>query len=277
MQDLAGRTAVVTGAAGGIGLALTERFIAAGMSVVMADIDEDALAREATRLESGGASVLGVLTDVRDPAAVEALRDQALSVHGAVHVVCNNAGVAPGGPMAATTPADWRWAVDVNILGVAHGVTAFVPLLLEQGEGHIVNTASEAGLVTNAALGLYCATKHAVVGMSEALWRETHPQGVGVSVLCPNLVDTKIFESERNRTDGAQMSAEEAATLAPLREMIGLMGIPTSTVADRVHDAVIADDFWILTHELTLPAAGRRFEDLRAGRNPTDPYAGLLD
>ena len=277
MKDLAGRTAVVTGAAGGIGLALTERFVAAGMSVVMADIDEEALAREATRLESDGASVLGVLTDVRDSDAVEALRDQALSVHGAVHVVCNNAGVAPGGPMAATTPADWRWAVDVNILGVAHGVTAFVPLLLEQGEGHIVNTASEAGLVTNAALGLYCATKHAVVGMSEALWRETHPQGVGVSVLCPNLVDTKIFESERNRTDGAAMSAEEAATLAPLREMIGLMGIPTSTVADRVHDAVVADEFWVLTHELTLPAAGRRYDDLRAGRNPTDPYAGLLD
>ena len=242
----------------------------------MADIDEEALAREATRLESDGAGVLGVLTDVRDSSAVEALRDQALSVHGAVHLVCNNAGVAPGGPMAATTPADWRWAVDVNILGVAYGVTTFVPLFLEQGEGHIVNTASEAGLVTNPALGLYCATKHAVVGMSESLWRETHPQGVGVSVLCPNLVDTKIFESERNRTDGAAMSAEEAATLAPLREMIGLMGIPTSTVADRVHDAVVNDEFWVLTHELTLPAAGRRFEDLRAGRNPSDPYEGLI-
>jgi NADP-dependent 3-hydroxy acid dehydrogenase YdfG len=276
MQDLAGRTAVVTGAAGGIGLALTERFVAAGMSVVMADIDEEALAREATRLESDGASVLGVLTDVRDSEAVEALRDQALSVFGAVHLACNNAGVAPGGPMAATTPADWRWAVDVNILGVAYGITTFVPLFLEQGEGHMVNTASEAGLVTNPALGLYCATKHAVVGMSESLWRETHPQGVGVSVLCPNLVDTKIFESERNRTDGAEMSAEEAATLAPLREMIGLMGIAAATVADRVHDAVVNDRFWVLTHELTLPAAGRRFDDLQASRNPSDPYEGLI-
>ncbi len=276
MQQLSGRTAVITGAAGGIGLAMTERFIAAGMSVVMADIEEESLVREATRLESEGASVTGVLTDVRDAAAIEALRDQALSVHGSVHLVCNNAGVAPGGPMAATTPADWRWAVDVNILGVAHGVTTFAPLFLEQGSGHIVNTASEAGLVTNPALGLYCATKHAVVGLSEALWRETHPQGVGVSVLCPNLVDTKIFESERNRTDGAEIAPVAAATMAPLREMIGLVGIPPSTVADRVHDAVVNDEFWVLTHEVTAPAAGRRFDDITASRNPTDPYEGLL-
>jgi len=276
MQDLAGRTAVVTGAAGGIGLALTERFIAAGMSVVMADMEEETLSREASRLESDGASVLGVLTDVRDSDQVEALRDQALSVFGAAHLVCNNAGVAPGGAMAETTPADWRWAVDVNVLGVAYGVTTFAPLFLEQGEGHIVNTASEAGLVTNPHLGLYCATKHAVVGMSESLWRETHEQGVGVSVLCPNLVDTKIFESERNRTDGAEMSANTAAIMAPLREAIGVMGIPTTTVADRVHDAVVNDEFWVLTHELTLPAATRRFEDLQAGRNPSDPYDGLI-
>jgi NADP-dependent 3-hydroxy acid dehydrogenase YdfG len=276
MQDLAGRTAVVTGAAGGIGLALTERFIAAGMSVVMADMEEEALSREAARLESDGASVLGVLTDVRDSDQIEAVRDQALSVFGAVHLVCNNAGVAPGGPMAETTPADWRWAVDVNVLGVAYGITTFAPLFLEQGEGHIVNTASEAGLVTNPQLGLYCATKHAVIGMSESLWRETHEQGVGVSVLCPNLVDTKIFESERNRTDGAEMSSNTAAVMAPLREAVGVMGMSTSTVADRVHDAVVNDEFWILTHDITLPAATRRFEDLQAARNPTDPYEGLL-
>ncbi len=277
MKDLAGRTAVVTGAAGGIGLALTERFVAAGMSVVMADIEEETLAREATRLETDGASVLGVLTDVRDPTAVESLRDQAMSVYGSVHLLCNNAGVAPGGAMAETTPADWRWAVDVNILGVAHGVTAFAQLFLDQGAGHIVNTASEAGLVTNPQLGMYCATKHAVVGMSESLWREVHPEGVGVSVLCPNLVDTKIFESERNRTDGVEMTPTSAATLAPLREIIGAMGIPPSEAADQVHDAIVDDRFWVLTHEMTLPAATRRFDDLAAGRNPTDPYAGLIE
>ncbi len=277
MKDLAGRTAVVTGAASGIGLALSERFVAAGMSVVMADIEEEVLAREAMRLESDGAAVLGVLTDVRDPAAVEALRDQALSVHGSVHVLCNNAGVGPAGPMAETTAADWRWTVDVNILGVAHGVIAFTQLFLDQREGHIVNTASEAGLVTNPALGMYCATKHAVVGMTEALWREVHPQGVGVSVLCPNLVDTKIFESERNRTDGVEMSPGAAATMAPLREIIGVMGIPAASVAERVHDAIVGDRFWVLTHDMTLPAAGCRFEDLSAGRNPSDPYAGGVD
>lgn len=276
MENLAGRTAVITGAASGIGLALTERFTAAGMSVVMADIEEDALAREASRLESDGASVLGVLTDVRDASAVEDLRDQALSVFGSVHLLCNNAGVAPGGPMAATTPADWDWTVGVNVLGVAYGVTAFTQHFIDQGEGHIVNTASEAGLVTNPALGMYCATKHAVVGLSESLWREVHEQGVGVSVLCPNLVDTKIFESERNRTDGVAMSASSAATMAPLREAISLMGIPTATVADRVHDAVVEDRFWVITHDMTVEAAGRRFTDLEAGANPSDPYAGLI-
>ncbi len=276
MRDLAGRTAVVTGAAGGIGLALTERFVAAGMSVVMADVEEETLSRESARLESDGASVFGVLTDVRDAAAVEGLRDQALSVYGSVHVLCNNAGVAPAGPMADTTPSDWEWTVGVNVLGVAYGVTAFAQHFIDQGEGHIVNTASEAGLVTNPQLGLYCTTKHAVLGMSESLWRELHPQGIGVSVLCPNLVDTKIFESERNRTDGAELTATSAATLAPLREMIGLAGIPTSTVADRVHDAIVGDEFWVLTHEVTLPAASRRYDDLQAGRNPTDPYDGLI-
>ena len=272
MKELGGRTAVVTGAASGIGLALTERFVAAGMAVVMADIEEETLAREATRLETDGARVLGVLTDVSDAVAVESLRDQALSVHGSVHVLCNNAGVGPAGPMAETTAADWRWTVDVNILGVAHGVIAFTQLFLDQGEGHIVNTASVAGLVTNPALGMYCASKHAVIGMTEALWREVHPQGIGVSVLCPNLVDTRIFEGERNRTDGVEMTPGAAAMMAPLREIIGVMGIPTATVAEGVHAAIVEDRFWILTHDMTLPAAQHRFDDLSAGRNPTDPY-----
>lgn len=276
MQDLEGKVAVVTGGAGGIGLAMTERFVAAGMRVVLADIEEEALSREASRLEATGADVTGVLTDVRDPAAVEALADHALSHFGAVHVLCNNAGVGPGGPMVETTPADWQWTVEVNVLGVAYGVTAFAKRFVEQGEGHIVNTASEAGLVTNAALGMYCATKHAVVGLSEALWREVHPHGVGVSVLCPNLVDTRIFESERNRTDGVTLTPAAAATMAPLREMIGVIGIAPADVADEVHAAILADRFWILTHDLTLPAAARRFDDLANGRNPTDPYEGLI-
>jgi NAD(P)-dependent dehydrogenase (short-subunit alcohol dehydrogenase family) len=272
VQDLSGRTAVVTGAASGIGLALTERFVEAGARVVMADVEEAALVREASRLGDAGADVFAVLTDVTDSTQVEALRDQALSRYGAVHVVCNNAGVAMGGPMLKTTAKEWRWHVDVNVLGVAHGVIAFGPLLVEQGEGHIVNTASEAGLVTTPVLGMYCATKHAVVGMSESLYRELEGTGVGVSCLCPNLVKTGIFDSVRNRPHGASFTPEENATMAPLRESIAAMGISPSDVASNVLDAVRNDRFWVFTHPVTLPAALVRFEDLKVERNPTNPY-----
>ena len=272
MDDLDGKVAVVTGAASGIGLALTERFIAEGMKVVMADIEEPALVAQAERLESSGAPVLAVSTDVTDDASVASLADQTLAAFGGVHVVCNNAGVAPGGPMVQTTPADWRWTIGVNVLGVAYGVSTFAPILLDAGEGHIVNTASEAGLVTNVMLGMYCASKHAVVGLTESLYRELEDTPVGVSVLCPNLVDTQIFHSERNRLDGAEMSAAEHATLGPLREAIAAAGIAPSQVAGDVVDAIVADRFWIFTHPETPTYAGRRFDDIAAGRNPSAAY-----
>jgi NAD(P)-dependent dehydrogenase (short-subunit alcohol dehydrogenase family) len=276
VSDLNGKTAVVTGAASGIGLALTERFVGEGAKVVMADVEELALAREATRLQRAGADVLAVLTDVTDPAQVENLRDQALSQYGAVHVVCNNAGVAPAGPMLTTTAADWRWIVDVNVLGVAHGVITFGPLLVEQGEGHIVNTASEAGLVTTPTLGMYCATKHAVVGLSESLYHELMPQGIGVSCLCPNLVKTGIFHSERNRPHGIDLTAQEHAVISPLRESLEAMGIPPSQVATDVVDAVRSGKFWIFTHPVTKPVAFGRYEDLQADRNPTNAYDRIV-
>jgi NAD(P)-dependent dehydrogenase (short-subunit alcohol dehydrogenase family) len=272
LQELTGKVAVVTGAASGIGLALTERFVAEGMKVVMADVEEARLAAEAARVQRVGGDVLGVLTDVTDAAQVDALADQALRQYGAVHLVCNNAGVAPGGPMLATSARDWQWIVAVNVLGVAYGVTTFAPILVAQGEGHIVNTASEAGLVTTAALGMYCATKHAVVGLTESLRRELESTGVGVSALCPNLVKTSIFHSERNRPHGAELSPTENATMAPLREALDARGIPPSQVAAEVVDAVRHDRFWIFTHPATLPAALVRFDDLRSGRNPTNPY-----
>jgi len=277
IKDLQGRIAVITGAASGIGLALTERFVAEGMSVVMADVEEAALVREAARLETDGADVVAVLTDVRDPVEVDALRDTTLSIHGGVHVMCNNAGVSLAGPMVEATAADWRWIVEVNILGVAHGVSSFGPVLVEQGEGHIVNTASEAGLVTNDFIGVYCATKHAVVGLSESLWREIHPQGVGVSCLCPNLIDTRIFESERNRDDSAIVRPNEAAVLAPMREAVQSTGLPPSAAADAVVDAILNDRFWAFTHEFTPGLSASRSADIAAGRNPTDPYAELLE
>jgi NAD(P)-dependent dehydrogenase (short-subunit alcohol dehydrogenase family) len=272
LSDLNGKVAVVTGAASGIGLALTERFLGAGMRVVMADVEEPKLVEVASGLQKKGGEVLAVLTDVTNPDDVKALADQAVGQYGAIHVVCNNAGVAPAGPMLATTPRDWQWTVGVNVLGVAYGVTTFAALLIEQGEGHIVNTASEAGLVTTDMLGMYCATKHAVVGLSEALYRELESTPVGVSVLCPNLVNTGIFHSERNRPYGTELSAAENATIAPLREAIAAAGIPPSQVADDVLDAVQNDRFWIFTHPTTVPSALVRFEDLKAGRNPTNPY-----
>ncbi|MBC8195926.1 MAG: SDR family NAD(P)-dependent oxidoreductase [Acidimicrobiia bacterium] len=271
MQELEGRVAVVTGAASGIGLAMTEAFVAQGMKVVMADVEEDALSAQATRLESSGAPVLGVLCDVTDPVAVQALADATIDNFGGVHLLCNNAGIGPSGPMLETTPTEWQWLIGVNVLGVAYGVTTFAPLMVEAGEGHIVNTASQAGLMTTVRLGMYCASKHAVVGLSESLYRELEDTPVGVSCLCPELVLTNIFASERNRPTWVEAGGPEAA-LSPdpeILEYLATRGIDPSNVADEVVDAVKADRFWVFTHDVTLPQAMRRFEDLQAGRNPS--------
>ncbi len=275
MQDLKDRVAVIAGAASGIGLGAVERLVGEGMKVVLADVEPESLEREVTRFADAGADVLGVACDVRDPDAVAALRDQTLSHYGAVHVVMNNAGVAPAGPMLDTTPADWRWIVDVNLLGVAYGVTAFGPVLRDAGEGHIINTASEAGLVTSSMLGMYSATKHAVVGLTESLYRELDGSGVGVHCLCPNLVRTRIFESERNRDDGAEMTPAQTATIAPLREAIRAVGISPNDVAGNIVDAMRDDRFWIFTHDITPKAAAVRFADIEAKRNPSNPYENV--
>jgi NAD(P)-dependent dehydrogenase (short-subunit alcohol dehydrogenase family) len=275
MDDFKGKVAVVTGAASGIGLAATERFLGEGMKVVLADVEEEALDREVTRLAAAGGSVRGVRCDVRDPDAVSDLAARTLSEFSGVHVIFNNAGVGPAGPMLDTTPADWRWTVDVNILGVAYGVTTFGPILRDAGEGHIINIASEAGLVTNSALGMYSATKHAIVGLSESLYRELEGTEVHVHCLCPNLVNTRIFESERNRDDAGSHTAAQTATIAPLREAIRAVGISPEKVAGDIMDALRANRFWILTHDFTLQAASVRFADLEAGCNPTNPYAGI--
>jgi len=275
MDDFKGRVAVVTGAASGIGLAVTERFLAEGMKVVMADVEKGNLDKEVARLSAAGGDVVGVVCDVRDPDSVKDLAARTLSHYGAVHVLFNNAGVAPAGPMLETTPEDWRWIVDVNLLGVAYGVLTFGPIMKEAGEGHIINTASEAGHVSSAVLGMYTATKHAVVGLSESLYRELEGTGVSVHCLCPNLVKTEIFNSERNRDDGAELTASQTATIAPLREAITAMGITPTQVAGDIVDAMRADRFWIFTHDLTKQALAARHKDIEAGRNPTNPYEGI--
>lgn len=277
MKDLKNKVAVVTGAASGIGLALAERFLSEGMKVVMADVEAASLEKEASRLDDSGDRVLAVPTDVRKPEEVQALADRTVERFGGVHVLCNNAGVAPGGPMLDSTPEDWRWIMDVNVLGVAYGVTTFAPLMVEAGEGHIVNTASEAGVTTNNALGMYCASKHAVVGLTESLYRELEETPVGVSVVCPSLVRTAIFHSERNRDDGVEERPKGVAVMGMLREALAAGGIAPADAADHVVRAIQEDRFWVFTHPETSVRASVRYEDIAAGRNPTSPYKDMED
>jgi len=270
IQQLHGRVAVVTGAASGIGLAMVEAFLVEGMSVVLSDIDGDALAGEVDRLSAEvGERVSGEPCDVTDPDSVTTLADVVWDRHGGVHVLCNNAGVGPAGAMLDTTPSEWRWTFDVNVLGVVHGVLAFAPRMLAAGVGHIVNVASQAGLMTNAFLGMYAASKHAVVGLSEALHRELEQTPIGVSCLCPELVSTAIFDVARLRPDWVEVGETNDATQASLAKLLAERGISTDLVAERVVDAVRSGRFWVFTHDATLSAASRRFEDLQAGRNPT--------
>ena len=217
MKDLSGKVAVVTGGASGIGRALAERFVAEGMRLVLADIEEKALAGAAEELGAAGATVVPVVTDVSKEASVMALADRAYAELGAVHVLCNNAGVATGGLSWELTEADWQWTLGVNLWGVIHGVRAFVPRMIAGGDdGHVVNTASMAGLLSAPFMGPYNASKFAVVTISEVLHHELAMTGakVKVSVLCPGFVATQIGESDRNRPD----ELRDASQLDPAME-----------------------------------------------------------
>ena len=272
MEDLQGKVAVITGGASGIGRAVADKAAAEGMRIVLGDIEAGPLKLAVDDMPSTGAEVLGVVTDVSDRASVEALRDAALERFGAVHLVHNNAGIGLGGPIWEVTEEDWRWILGVNLWGVIHGVATFTPLLLEQGEGHIVNTASIAGLIVAPFLGPYNATKQAVVAISETLFKDlqTVAAPVGVSVLCPGFVQTRIAESERNRPEWAPDRDVEGAE--ELRGVVQDMvdgGIAPTTVADRVIDAVRTNTFYILTHPELDGAITTRFEDIVQGRAPS--------
>ena len=283
MDDFQGKVAVVTGAASGIGRALAARFGREGMRVVLADIERAPLDRAAEALagELGRGNVLAVPTDVGDEQAIDALAAATFDRFGTAHVVCNNAGVGVGG-LTWTVPADrWRWIVDVNLLSVAHGIRAFVPRMIDQGEGHVVNTASAAGILTGPGMAPYFATKHAVVALSESLHFDLQLTGapVGVSVLCPEWVRTQIAESERNRPEGVGempampgMGPADAESGAPspgdfVKSLVD-GGLDPADVAGKVMDGIRSDRFWIITHPTTVPAARRRWDAIAADGHP---------
>ena len=274
MEELSGKVAVVTGAASGIGLAMVRSFVDDGMKVVMADIEADALEQAVAGLPDG-AEALTVVCDVSDGEQVDALRDAAVDRFGTVHIVCNNAGVAGGGPIWAQTRADWDWVLGVNLFGVINGITSFTPLLIEQGEGHIVNTASMAGMISMPWGGTYNVSKHGVVTLSETLWADLQlagATGVGVSVLCPGWVQTRIAESGRNRPvePGAapvERSEEELATMAHVGNLVA-EGLNPKQVAELVVDSVRTGRFYIFTHPTWMPLISDRFDRITSGEGP---------
>jgi NAD(P)-dependent dehydrogenase (short-subunit alcohol dehydrogenase family) len=250
MDAFSGRVAVVTGGAGGIGAAMARAFAARGAKLVLADLDEAALARITSELRAEGATVHPVRTDVGNLRAVEALADETWRHYGAAHLICNNAGIALFGEIASATHKDWEYTMRVNFWGVVHGVETFVPRLIAQkAGGHVVNTASMAGLVGMQWLGVYCASKFAVVGLTEALHRELAPHDIGVSVLCPMIVSTDInANSLRNRP--AALRNADHTDVPPDVEAGTMVGsvIPADEVARRVVRAIDRRDLYVLTH-----------------------------
>jgi len=260
MKELQGRVAVVTGAGSGIGRALAERFAAEGMKVVVADVEAEPLARIEADLRARGVEVLAIRTDVSQAADVEALAEQTLAAFGGVQIVCNNAGVAVGKASWDHTIADWEWVLGVNLWGVIHGVRVFVPIMLRQGtEGHVVNTASMAGLIPSGFKSSYDVSKFGVVALSEALYQELDAidARLKVSVLCPGFVKTRIMESGRNRpgrleNDAAIEAAAERPEALALHERLRVgvtdHGKPPSEIADHVLQAIREERFYILPH-----------------------------
>jgi len=254
MRELRGRVAVVTGAASGIGFAMARRFAAEGMRLVLADVEEAALAESARALESGGAELLAQPTDVSSAEQVEALADAAFERFGAAHVIANNAGVVCAGPVHELAPQDWDWVLRVNLWGVIHGVRVFTPRLVEQGEGHMLATASIAGLAAVPGLGAYNVSKFGVVALMETLHHELAEAGskVGVSVLCPGNVLTRITEADRNRPDALRPPGGPTPAELTFRSEAGRAlaeeGMPPDAVAELVVSAILQRRFWILTH-----------------------------
>jgi NAD(P)-dependent dehydrogenase (short-subunit alcohol dehydrogenase family) len=275
MELGAGKVAVVTGGAGGIGYALATAFAEAGMSVVVADVQDDALEQAAASISELGVEVLAVRTDVSKPEQVEALAAATMERFGAVHVVCNNAGVAAKGDPWLDPIASWEWTMGVNFWGVVYGVRAFLPHIVMSGEGHIVNTASMAGLYPGFGPS-YDASKHAVVAMTEGLFTSLTTAGlpVGVSCLCPGWVKTGIIDSERNWPDELgerpELDAARAVSEKHVRRAVD-EGMPPKVVADLVLAAIRDNRYWIFPHPDFVDIAMERFHRIGDGLDPSPP------
>ncbi len=277
MREFDGKVAVVTGAASGIGFALARMLGEQGMRVVLADIETDALQNASLDLEKRGVETLAVRTDVSQADSVSALAEETLEAFGAVHVVCNNAGVFAGGLSWEAPLEDYEWVLNVNLWGVIHGVRTFVPHLLAHGEeGHIVNTASMAAVTSIPYCAMYTMSKHAVLSLSESLYHELKLRGakVGVSALCPEVVATRIGAGERNRP--SHLKRPQSASESPERDLTeqairdGLRtGLPPEQIAQRVLEGICDDRFYILAEDVWRRSCETRLEDIRLARNPS--------
>jgi NAD(P)-dependent dehydrogenase (short-subunit alcohol dehydrogenase family) len=279
MKTIEGRVAVVTGAASGIGLGMTEAFASRGMKVMMADVEADALTREADRLTRMNLEVSPQLTDVSSYEAVEALADVAERRFGHVHVLCNNAGVSGGGggprPIWAQGQKDWDWVMGVNFWGVVNGLRAFTPRMIAHGEeGHIVNTSSILGLTTGAG-SIYGVSKHAVARLTEGLyWDLKNAEAkIGVTLLCPGMIATNIITSARNRPDalkdGGEPSAQAREAVAAMDARFKSEGTAPREVGEKVVQAMLDEQFYLLTHASNMAGVQRRFDDIFALRDPS--------
>ena len=279
MRELAGKAVFVTGGASGIGLALGHAFAAAGMKVMLADVDAPSLASAVQSLKNIGPDVRGVPCDVADPGSVDHAAKTAFEAFGKVHILCNNAGVISGGGIDGISLEEWRWVIDVNVMGILHGIRTSLPHIRSHGEGgHILNTASMAGMRNGLGLSPYSATKFAVVSMSEGLAAQLKPFGIGVSVLCPGFVRTRIMESQRNRpTSYSSRSIPNAETSenATIAKLIGLVnaGTDPADIASRAVAAIQNDELYVFTHPERRSDLQARFSAILAAfdRTLTEP------
>lgn len=284
INDFQGKTAVLTGAGSGFGLECARIGARLGMNLVLVDVQREALDAAAEEMRAAGVQVLAQRVDVSNRMQMEVLARSVQETFGAPHLVFNNAGVGAGGLVWENSVADWEWVLGVNVWGVIHGVRLFTPMMLEAAQadpawrGHIVNTASMAGLLTPPNMGIYNVSKHAVVSLTETLYQDLSlvTDQIGASLLCPYFVPTGIHQSERNRPENRPAEAQTASQKvgqAMTDKAVSSGKVTAAEVAQKVFDAAAANQFYIFSHPQALGAVQSRMEDVVQGRNPSDPFA----